>query len=204
MLERSASPLRYCGWMSLALLAGCAQPPETTATAIAPIAAKSDRPVVATQTLLLTVQLHPDGAAALTPLAVKPIPYRTPGVPFEPQLMTPNHDGFAKATTAPTTPEVPGPGGVDDTHTPTNAPEHRFVPPAASDFLVIRHGSLQAPFVVVLSLGHPGEGGGDVADRWQNGSVILRAPYFGTDTQYELVRAEQNKPMRLATTGGAL
>jgi len=160
--------------------------------------------MAATQTLLLTVQLYPDGAATLTPLAVKPIPYRTASVPFEPKLMTPSHEGFAKATTTPTTPGEPGTGGVDDTNTPTDAPAHRFVPPATSDFLLIRHSSLQAPFVVILTLGHPGEGGGDVADRWQNGSVLLRAPYFGIGTQYELVRVERDKPLRLAAAGGEL
>jgi hypothetical protein len=43
-------------------------------------------------------------------------------------------------------------------------------------------------FTVPLDLGAPGEGGGDVMDRWADGSVVLRAPYLGQGTQYALVR----------------
>ena len=67
-----------------------------------------------------------------------------------------------------------------------------------SDVLVVRHASLSTPIAVPLALGHPGEGGGDVSDRWQNMTVIVRGPYFGPGTRYTLVSLTEHGAVTLA------
>jgi hypothetical protein len=44
------------------------------------------------------------------------------------------------------------------------------------------------PLLVPLDLGAPGEAAGDVRDRWEGGTHIVRAPWLGPDTRYALVR----------------
>lgn len=64
--------------------------------------------------------------------------------------------------------------------------------------LEVREGN-SPPLLVPLDLGAPGEGRGDVRDRWEGETVILRAPYLGADTRYALVRDTATGPQQLTT-----
>ncbi len=65
--------------------------------------------------------------------------------------------------------------------------------------IIVSHPGLTQPLLVKLQWGSIGEGGGDVIDRWQNGSVIWRAPYFGPATRYTIARLVPEPALRLAT-----
>ena len=62
--------------------------------------------------------------------------------------------------------------------------------PAQTSYLLIVHppepGAL--PRAVPLDLGARGEGGGDVVDRWNGTSVLVRAPSWGDGTRFTVLR----------------
>ena len=63
--------------------------------------------------------------------------------------------------------------------------------PGVNALVRVDHPDLEEPRFVAVDLGRPGEGGGDVLDRWNGGAAILRAPYFGQGTRYSLVGLDQ-------------
>jgi hypothetical protein len=67
-------------------------------------------------------------------------------------------------------------------------------------WLEVRQGN-GAPLAVPLELGARGEGGGDVVDRWEGGTVILRAPYLGAGTRFALVQQTPKGRVVLSTWG---
>lgn len=140
--------------------------------------------VVAPQTALLTVLLHPDGRLEITGMAVKPVAYRGRHlVPFQPAV----HQVTASL---PASPRSTG-----------TALRNKAVPSPGPTALVVRAPRGDQSFVVPVELGTPGEGGGDVADRWADSTVILRAPYLGEGTQFSVLRQTAQGPVELGTWG---
>lgn len=185
------------GLFVLVGLAGCqrerssAGDPSTAATP-PPTDGSAAAAFIAEQTLLVGLTLRSDGTALLVDLAAKPIHWTRPGVPFDearhrptevaPQVALPAPGGSQPTTT-------PGPG---TTRAPTAAPpgtgpSARF---AFEHWLLVEHGERSEPYVLPLELGAPGEGGGDVLDRWDGSTHVLRTPYFGDGTRLTLVRGE--------------
>ena len=70
----------------------------------------------------------------------------------------------------------------------------------ATSYLLIVHppepGAL--PRAVPLDLGARGEGGGDVVDRWNGSSVLVRAPSWGEGTRFTVLREGPSGPTQLA------
>lgn len=173
------------------MITACAKPPTSeppaperpsipSRTADQPEGPQAD--IVTAQTALVTVLLHPDGRLEFTGLAVKPIAFRRRNlVPFEPAA----HQVSPSPATAPVS------SGT--------AIRSRAAASRGPTALVVRARHTEQPWVVSAELGGPGEGGGDVADRWANGTVILRAPYFGEGTQFSLVRETAEGPVELET-----
>jgi hypothetical protein len=155
----------------------------------------------APQTALIALTLHPDGAVELISITRKPIPFRGRQlVAFD----AARHDpvGQAPLPTGGPDSRPAGPGRLGVEGGPAggatqsiSAPEHG-VP--AGHVLVVRAAPLGTPLVVPLELGAPSEGGGDVADRWRDEVVLVRAPSFGDGTHYTLVRERLGAVERLA------
>jgi hypothetical protein len=147
---------------------------------------------VARQTALIAVRFSPDGTAVIETVSPRQIPFpRAQAGAYDAEL----HGGRSGG----------GPIGLtDDPALPSGEVTGGGTFPAAHPMparhdgskhgaIVVRHPSLDTPIVTSVWLGHPGDAGGDVADRWQNGGSILRAPYYGEGTQYTLVRSGAEK-----------
>jgi len=184
------------------LVAACVRTPDGKDGAATAPGASLDQAApsifVSEETALLEVALRPDGTATLRGISPRPIPYRGQRlVPFDPTLYE------STATSTPVAPPTAPGGRTDGTVTPDTALPQTPTPTPAHPIdrggvLVVRHASLKTPLVVPLTLGQPGEGGGDVTDRWQQGTVIVRGPYFGPGTRYTLVRLTEHGPRALA------
>ena len=174
-------------WTAVCAAAACAdhERAEATSPAIEPApAATAGGPAVSPQTALITLLLAPDGSLRIDSISARPIPFRGHHlVAFDPARHEP---APAPAIAAPDDPAGGGvaAGGGRSAADPRAATEH----PAAAFAVVVRHSSLRTPLVAPVDLGGPGEGAGDVRDRWQHGGVILRAPCLGPDTEYAVVR----------------
>ena len=145
---------------------------------------------VAEGTALLTLLLHADGTAALTGLVKKPIPFRGRQlVAFD----AARHEPAAASLTAPGSgpPSLLVRGALPVVRVPQVVVGLSSLADGPLQFahvLVISSPSLKTPLVVPLELGAPGEGGGDVTDRWADETLVIRAPSFGEGTRYSLVR----------------
>lgn len=128
---------------------------------------------VSPATALITAQLHPDGTVDLLGVSVRPIRFGARGLaPWDAASMSVGPDS-------------------------AKAPRESDAALGDPMVLVVRANELTAPVVVPLDLGHPAEGGGDVADRWNGGTVILRAPHFGATTEYALLQLRASGTVRL-------
>jgi len=163
--------------------------------------AAESRDFAAQATALLSVSLRPDGTAELSEISPRPIPFRRARlVPFDARVHggaltagAGDAPGNTRALVAPVggkasvsagLPRLPGAPAVGR--------------PSPGGAILVEHASQPEPLVVPIDLGAPGEGGGDVVDRWQVGQVILRAPYFGVGTRYTVVRLDDDRPQVLA------
>lgn len=175
--------------------AACSRIPESESPVALPMEVRVTPPrvgrpaeAVTDDTALLTLELHPDGSALLTGTSRRPIPFRGRGlIPFDAVLHTPTQASptaprGAVTGTSPTAPAALPIG-------PTASPPPDVHPQGPTDwFLVIQGpGPATTPLVLPLSLGAPGEGGGDVVDRWEGSTLIVRAPSYGTGTRYGLL-----------------
>lgn len=132
---------------------------------------------VSAATALITAQLHPDGTVDLLGVSVRPIRFGARGLaPWDAERMS-----------------------VPDS---AKAPPESDTAQRDPMVLVVRANELTAPVVVPVDLGHPAEGGGDVADRWNEGTVILRAPHFGATTEYALMQLRASGTVRLGQWKG--
>ncbi len=174
-----------CILVALAVLAAgvaCARPSAEMSPTPAPQQdAPQPRPSVAPQTALMVLELHPDGSVALVDVRVKPVAYRGPvrtvaaaaqhaGLPVAPGALTP----------------VPGTQAALP-HVHVAGAQH-----ASAWTLRAQHPD-HAPVLVDVDLGAPGEGGGDIVDRWGGGSVVVRAPAWGSGTTFALLQGSVEK-----------
>ena len=162
--------------VGLALLsAGCAPEGGPPPTAGAPAAAPAGP--IATQTALLVVTIPAGGASVtLDEVAVKPIPWRRAGIPFDAARHAPPGSALAAPTLT-----------------------RSFVgsaPPQTGVLIAERPGG-GAPFVLPLQMSHGGSAG-DVVDPWvDGGGGVWRAPWFGPGTGYRVVRTSPGPPALL-------
>ncbi len=171
--------------VALAVLAAglaCARPSaDVPATPVPQQDAPQAGPSVAPQTALMVLELHPDGSVALVDVRLKPVVYRGPvrtvaaaaqhaGLPVAPGALTP----------------VPGSQAALP-HVHVGGAEH-----AGGWTLRAQHPD-HAPVLVDVDLGTPGEGGGDIVDRWAGGSVVVRAPAWGSGTTFALLQGSVEK-----------
>lgn len=151
------------------------------------------------ETALLSVSLFADATARIEMVVPKQVAFVEPLVAFDARLHAPQRERLHVDTSplAATGPGalVPGSGAVGVQNI---APVPQLPPGPSFGAIVIRHPSQPLPRVARLDWGRPGEGGGDVADRWQSGAVIWRAPYYGPGTHYSIVRTTPGEPEILA------
>lgn len=72
--------------------------------------------------------------------------------------------------------------------------------PERTSYLLIVHPPAPGaqPRAVPLDLGARGEGGGDVVDRWNGSSVLVRAPSWGDGTRFTVLREGPSGTTQLA------
>lgn len=191
----------------LVALSGCnTERPGARDSGLAATSPAPDGPrnasAISDQTLLVGLTLRPDGTALLVDLAAKPIPWTRPGVPFDPSRHRPTESVPQAALplpggALPTTTTSPTPGGTRPAILAPTA-QTRGAPAVFEHWLLVEHGERSVPYVLLLELGAPGEGGGDVLDRWDGSTHVYRAPFFGDGTRLTLVRGESGAARSLA------
>ncbi|MFH1812495.1 MAG: hypothetical protein ABIJ09_27430 [Pseudomonadota bacterium] len=196
-VERScARPVLLAVVTLCTLASGCEQASSEATPSVEP-APSHLAPLDPPTTALLVVNLSPEGGVTIAEARVRPTPFRLASA------ASPRHPGL---TLAAGVPSLHGPATTvhPDTGVPPPPTNSQIpVPPGALQTdacsLVVEHPQRPQPVVLPLDLGAPGEGGGDVRDRWQDGSVILRAPFFGPGTHYSIVRGEAASTRVLAS-----
>lgn len=199
----------YCVWTLACALGACeaatvSQPVDVPSSENGGPAAPAD------QTALIAVRLSTDGTVTIDAVSPRPFPWRGASVPYDPR----RHDARradAATNVVPATSPAPqsfgsgaGPtqgaaGTALDLPTPSHPIGQGGAPATASDrhretrgfAIVVRHPSRAMPTIVPLDLGDPAEGGGDVVSRWQDGGGILRAPFLGEGSHYQIIRLHE-------------
>ncbi len=153
------------------------------------------RPAPETRTALLSVGLERNGGVALHTIVVKPIDWNGTTVPYDPSIHEPPSGRAGWTPRVVDAPDLDSPllgsGGDSTTRVVPDTHAHRGA-------LVVAHPSRPSPSVVPLSWGQPGEGHGDVVDRWAEGAAIWRAPWYGEGTEYRVLRIHPGPSTELA------
>lgn len=179
--------------LSFAAATGCAEPGDPPPERLAATAPNRDF----TQTALLAVALESSGEVRVQSVVVKAIPWSREGAPYHPDLHAPPS---SRVGWRPRTEPLPSEPFDSPLRSPSDSASNTPVPDAEGHHgaLVVSHPARAEPFVVSLDWGQPGEGGGDVGDRWREGSAVWRAPWFGEGTRYRVVRVHPGPPAQLA------
>jgi len=81
---------------------------------------------------------------------------------------------------------------------PVSAAALRARTPGTGWALEVHHPQLAQPLRLPVSLGTPGKSSAPAMDPWQGGGTVLRAPWFGAETRYELLAVGEDGETRLA------
>ena len=158
---------RVVGLVVACWMGACSRPPvdaSPQALEAPPPAADPGPAAAAPRTALCVLALQRDGSVTAVELREKAIAFRGP-------------------VTRETLPALRA-GAVLE---PVAAPHVHAGAAAPSHTLRVTHPD-HPTLLLDVDLGAPGEGGGDVADRWDNGSVVVRAPSYGPGTRFVLSR----------------
>ncbi len=187
-------------------------PPDTAPSAEQ---SASDEVLKGYQSALIAVAFHPDGTLEIDTISPRRFAYRGSLLPYSTRAHgmrpEPSHPKHPKAQgvivpgqDSPLLKQPSQPIAPTNPHDiPAGHAGHTHPGPSGEAAIVVRAPNHET-VVVPIDIGVPGPMVGDVANHWNDGASILRAPYFGPETRYTILRPGNatNDPIVLADAKG--